>query len=170
MAGMKIGRSLAAACGGGALIWAVIALFFTVRVTTVTGTLASGAPYATAFIVRGYQTIGSWVMVLATAAVCLASFDLLREKVSARAALTWGAFAVVLTGAAWVGGTTPWVAWLPGIPADIQHAIGTSLVTVTDTPVANTPFWAAAALVVSYAVILLAIFVLSGNRKSSSPR
>jgi hypothetical protein len=156
VAGLKAVRSLAAACAAAGAAWAVIALFFTVRIVTITGALGSGAPYATAVVIRGYNTIGGWVLVVAGVAATLASADLLREKITSRAALGWVLFTLVLLACAWIGGAATLVAWMPGIPAEIQHAIGTNYVTVTETAVSNIPAVVAIGFILSQSVVTAA--------------
>ncbi len=159
MAELKPGRSLVVAIGLAGLAWAVAALFVTVQVTTITGALATGSVYATAIVTRGFNTVGGVVLVLAAAAVMLAALDYFKGQSAARGVLLWSLFSVVLALSAWVGGSAPLVSWLPDIPPDIQHAIGTPYVTVVETAVQNIPALIATGFIIAYFWLALVLWV-----------
>ena len=162
---MKTRRTVIVAVGAAGIAWAVAALFFQVKVITITGLLATGAVYATAIVSRGFNTVGGVVLVLGAAAGMLAALDYFKGQVTARGVFLWSLFALVLALAAWVAGSAPLVSWLPGIPPDIQHAIGTPYVTVTETAVTNVPALIATGFIAAYFLLALALWVRDIGQK-----
>lgn len=122
-----------------ALAWAIISLFSPVEKVAVTGTLDSGAAYRAVVTSYGYNSIGTWALILAAVTALLASVDHWRGKANALRTLLWALFAGALAASTFVTGATPIVSWLPGIPQEVQHAIGTQYAMVLETPISNFP-------------------------------
>jgi hypothetical protein len=165
----KAGRFLVRAeivIGFAALLWAAIGLFWPSAVTKLAGSLDSGQAYTTTYTTSAYNTVGGYLTLLA-AAVCLtAGIQLFRGDRRAKS-LFWPLFVLSLLGAELFAGATRVISWLPGIPAEIQHGIGTEYVKVVENAVLNVPMEISKALIAVWLGLAVAAYLV-GRRRSAS--
>ncbi|MFH1737008.1 MAG: hypothetical protein ABH838_03845 [Actinomycetota bacterium] len=150
-------RSLLLALGIAEALWSVIALFAAVKTTSLSGTLDNGLKYHSQITTYGYNTVGGVILVLAGAIAVMASYELYIGKATPARAAVWAVFSAVLVGSTFVSGGANVVSWLPGVPAEIQHAIGTSYVTVVETAVTNIPAVAVEVFALFYVLLAAAL-------------
>lgn len=149
LAGHTVVRFLIVA-GTAALVWAVIGLFWTVRTTTLTGTLDSGKAYTTTYSTAAYNTLDGWLTLLA-ALVCLAvSVRMFQKKFPVMKGLVWSGYVAVLLLGGLVAGWTTIINWLSWIPAEIQHGIGSPYVKMVQTSVSNPPLLIAKVFIIAF--------------------
>ncbi len=152
-------RSLLLALGVGEALWAAIALFAPVKTTSISGVLDNGQNYHTGITTYGYNTVGGIILVLAAVIAVMAAYELYTGKSTPARAALWAVFSAVLIGSTFISGGANIVSWLPGVPAEIQHAFGTEYVTVVETAVTNIPAVAAEVFACIY-VLLAAVLGL----------
>lgn len=150
-------RSLIMALAVGETLWAIIALFAPVKTTSLVGVLDTGKNYHSQITTYGYNTVGGVILVLAAVIAVMASYELYVRKTTPARAAMWAVFSAVLVGSTFVSGGANVVSWLPGIPAEIQHAIGSSYVAAVDTAVTNIPAVASEIFALFYVVLAVAL-------------
>lgn len=145
--------------------WSVIALFFTVKSTAITGTLDSGAAYSAVIRTPGYNTIAGVIMVIAGAAAVLAAYDLYSRKSSPGKTVIWAGVSAVLVASTFFSGKANIVFWSSSIPAEIQHAMGSAYVSVTETDISNIPLLIAYGFAAAFVLVAIAVFARSLSTK-----
>jgi hypothetical protein len=100
-----------------------------------------------------YNTVAGVILVLAGVIAVMAAYDLYRGKATPPRAAVWALFSAVLVGSTFLSGGANIISWLPGIPAEILHAIGSEYVTVTEAAVMNIPAIAAEVLALFYLLL-----------------
>lgn len=148
-----------------AAVWAILGLFFAVKVTTVVSTLGGGLPYKASVTTYGYNTVGGVALVLAAVIAVLAAYDLFLNRASPARTAVWALFTAALAGSILVAGGANLVSWLPGIPVEVQQAIGSSYVNLTEMPVANYPAYVAGISLTGYAVLAVILGLAQVVRK-----
>lgn len=132
-------KSILVALAIAGLLWAVIALFFPIKTSYLKGTLDSGRQYSTVFKTYAYNSLNGLILLLIGLIDVLVSIMLLRGKYEPLKAVFWSLYSGVLAlSTVWVG-MTPVISWLPNIPPEVQHAIGSEYATLTEQTVMNIP-------------------------------
>lgn len=144
--------------------WSIIALFFIVETTHITGKLDSGAPYSGTFNTPGYNTVAGLLMVIAGFAAIFAAYDFYSRRASAARTVGWAAVSAALIGSTFLSGKANIVAWSTSIPAEIQHAFGSVYVTVTEVNVTNIPLLIAYGFAAVF--VLLALILWSFSKRA----
>ncbi|MEW6189711.1 MAG: hypothetical protein AB1466_06385 [Actinomycetota bacterium] len=122
----------------GSLIFAVIALFFTVKSSFIRGYLDSGALYQRWFWTYAYATVGGYLLLLAGVVNTVTALRF-QKGFTHLECLSWSVFSGFLILCLWLAGRTSIFSWLPSIPAEIQHAIGSPYVYLVEYKIANIP-------------------------------
>jgi drug/metabolite transporter (DMT)-like permease len=146
-------------------LWSGIALFYPYKVSFISGVLDAGQPYEAQFLSLRYNSVGGFMLLLATIINLAASVGLIRQRMGPYRALLWALFSSLLLSAIVVVGNTPIITWFADIPSDIQHGIGTPYVTLIETSQPNIPWLIALSLTCAY-IALLAGYFMSSSRKA----
>lgn len=119
---------------------AVVGLALPVRTNVIQGMLHDQPPFDARWITQGYEAAGSWLALVAGAFVLLLMWRVLQGDVDLpRAGLMVGATVVALLCVP-VLSDSVFVAWRSWIPTQVQHAIGTEYVQLSQERVSNPAF------------------------------
>ncbi|MDI6688830.1 MAG: hypothetical protein QME54_00080 [Actinomycetota bacterium] len=122
----------------GSLIFAVIALFFPVKSSFIRGYLDSGAVYQRWFWTYAYATVGGYLLLLAGVVNTVTALRF-QKCFTPLEFLSWSVFSGFLILCLWLAGRTSIFSWLPSIPGEIQHAIGSPYVYLVEYKILNIP-------------------------------
>jgi hypothetical protein len=119
---------------------AIVALTLPVRTNEIQGMLHDQPPFEARWITQGYEAVGAWLALLAGAFVLLLLWRLIRGDADwIRSAVVIAATSVALLCLP-VLSDSLFVAWRSWIPTQVQHAIGTEYVRLSQERVANPAF------------------------------
>ncbi len=153
-------RSVLVALAVAACAWAVIALFFPVKLSDIAGTLDSGRAYQTTETTYGFNSVGGYLLLLCGFVDVVVSLALFRRKYGPLKALFWAGFTVFLTITYFFVGLTPIVSWLLNIPPEVQHAFGSEYATLVERGVTNWPAIASIGFSGMYVVGVVVVWML----------
>lgn len=153
----KVSQSILVALALASLTWAGIALFYPVKISFLSGILGSGRIYQTSFNTYAYNSLGGFLLVLAGLVNSFSSIEHFRGKYDALRSFLWALFSAALVASIRFVGDTIIVSWSSNIPAEIQHAIGTPYVKLTELPVKNIPMLVGMGFATTY-IVLVAVY------------
>jgi hypothetical protein len=136
------------------IILAGVGLFLPMQVSFIRGVLNSGAPYRAEWQTLGYQVVGGYLLVLAGVILLFVSLSFRKNYLKKFADFTLPLFSILLVLSYLLAGRTRILNWLPWLPAEIQHALGTEYVDLKVIDLTN-PFFVLSAVVTTGVALFL---------------
>ncbi len=121
------------------LFLGAIAFFLPVEVNNLQGILLNDAIYESQWQTKAYETVGGYLILFLGTSNLVASLRYLRGKFRILQLLGWSALSGLFLVSALLAGDTVFFSWVPWIPPEIQHAIGTEYVRIWQVSVTNIP-------------------------------
>jgi hypothetical protein len=155
----------------GSLLLGIVSFFLPVKVNYIRGLLLNGALYESQWHTKAYETVGGFLILLAGIAAFSAAWKYLRGKYGVLQLCGWSIFSGLLLLAVRSTGNTVFFSWVPWIPAEIQHAIGTEYVQMWEAGVANVPMLISSILAVAYVgltILLGCVNMVTASRRRAT--
>lgn len=145
-------------------IFAIFAFFFPVQSNFVSGYLDNGKLFTREWFTYSYEVVGGYLLLIAAACCAYCARQVTRDILDSKELLFWTGLSIVLIVGMYLAGNTLFISWLPGVPAELQSALGTKYVQHKVSHILNAPGIIDIALIFLFAVTLV-IFIASSTKK-----
>ncbi len=145
------------------LVSAVFAFFFPVHSNFISGHLDNGRLFTREWFTYSYEVVGGYLLLVAAASCVYAATLDSRERAGAREPVFWAGLSILLLGAVYVAGRTLIISWLPGVPAEIQSALGTPYVNFRVAAINNVPQILSAVFIVLFGLAAIVFWAIGSK-------
>jgi hypothetical protein len=153
-------KSVMVALASAAAAWAVVALFFPVKISHITGTLDSEKAYKASVATFAYNSAGGYILLLSACVCVVVAIYMLRGSYGPLKGLFWALFCAPLVASTFFTGATPIIAWFPNVPPEVQHAFGSEYATLTEQFLINWPAMVSIGFMVLYGLVVVGLWAV----------
>lgn len=121
------------------LLTAIFAFFFPVKSNFISGHLDNGKLFTRDWFTYAYEVVGGYLLILAAACCAYAAMQLYQQRSERKELLFWSILGIILVLSLFLAGGTLLISSLPGVPIEIQSALGTQYVNYRVAKVVNIP-------------------------------
>ena len=121
------------------LVMAVFAFFFPIQLNFISGHLDDGQLFTREWFSYSYEVVGGYLLLLAAASCAKGMAQFNKGPAGSREVLFWAGLSIILVVGVYSAGKTFLISWLPGVPVELQNALGTKYVDYRVTLVTNLP-------------------------------
>lgn len=145
------------------LLLGIAALLSPIKQSFIKGSLEGGAVYQKQWYTYGYNSVGGYLLLLASLINAFSSVRLFQGRYEASRSALWAIFSGILVSSIYLVGETTIINWLSFLPPEIMHAIGTSYVSLKELSIASLPLILGIAITILFVALALINYLLSAE-------
>jgi hypothetical protein len=145
------------------LVLAVFAFFFPVQSNFIKGNIEGAMGFTREWYTYSYTVTGGYLLILAAVCCIYAAMQFNQDPKDIKELLFWAGVSTILMVSVYYAGKTLFNSWLPGVPPEVQSALGTPFADYRVAVVRNIPQILSSAFIGAFAVTA----VLAALRKRS---
>ncbi len=135
-----------------ALVMAIFAFFFPVQSNYIKGNIEGAMGFTREWYTYSYTVTGGYLLILAAIASLYAAIRFNEDPQDRRELLFWSGVSIVLMISTYYAGRTLFNSWLPGVPSEVQGALGTPYADYRVSILRNIPQIVSSAFIVAFAM------------------
>ncbi len=138
------------------LVMAIFAFFFPVQSNYIKGNIEGAMGFTKEWYTYSYSVSGGYLMLLAAVSCVYAAIQFNKDPGDIREVGFWTVLSVLLMVSVYYAGKTLFNSWMPGVPSEIQSALGTPYADYRVLAVNNIPQLISSACIVVFALTAVA--------------
>jgi len=145
------------------LVMAIFAFFFPVQSNYIKGNIEGAMGFTKEWYTYSYTVSGGYLLLLAAVSCIYAAFQFNKDPGDIKELAFWTVLSVLLMVSVYYAGKTLFNSWLPGVPSEIQSALGTPYADYRISAVNNIPQIISSVCIVAFALTAVAAVLRMGQ-------